>query len=81
MKTVRFYHSLICPRCRLSGFWLAQLLPEFPDLTIERVEFLTNRARARADGVHSIPKLVAADKNLGGFVLTKKRMRRFLASL
>ena len=81
MKTVTFYHSMICPRCRLSGVWLKQLLREFPDVEIERVEFLTNRSRARGDGVRVIPTLMAGQKKLGGFYLTKKAIRRFLESL
>jgi hypothetical protein len=81
VRAVKFYHSMICPRCRLSGIWLKQLLPEFPEVEIERVELLTNRARARDDGVRLIPTLIAGEKKLSGFYLTKKAIRRFLESL
>ena len=81
MKTIKFYHSFICPRCRLSGLWLSQLLSEFPEIKLEKIEFLTNRERARSDGVRGIPTLLSDEKKLGGFLLTKKRIRLFLESL
>ena len=81
MKTVTFYHSFLCPRCQAAGLWLGQLLSEFPDLRIEKVEFLTGRGRAAQDGVRAIPTLVAGDQRLSGFFLTKGRLRSFLASL
>ena len=31
MKTVTFYHSMICPRCHMAGMSLSRLLPDFPD--------------------------------------------------
>ena len=39
MKTVRFYHSMVCPRCQMANQSLSKLLPEFPDITLEKVEF------------------------------------------
>tara|TARA_R110002050_G_scaffold188601_2_gene323237 strand:+ start:950 stop:1195 length:246 start_codon:yes stop_codon:yes gene_type:complete len=81
MKRVRFYHSAICPRCRLSSHWLKGVLAEFPEVEIERIEFLRHRARARADGVRGIPALVAGERRLSGFLLTKSRLQRFLASI
>ncbi|MCF3651520.1 hypothetical protein [Synoicihabitans lomoniglobus] len=81
MKQVRFYHSAICPRCRLSGLWLARMLPDFPDVEIEKTEFLTHRLQAKADGVRGIPTLVADDQRLSGILLTRKRLRGFLESL
>ena len=61
--------------------WLNQLLPEFPDVSIEKVEMLTNFGRARKDGVLQIPALVAGERRVSGFFLTKKRIREFLVSL
>ena len=81
MKTVTFYHSVICPRCQLAGRSLAKLLAEFPNVRLDKVELLTNRARARAAGVRQIPALVHGDTKLTGFYLTKSRIRRFLESL
>lgn len=81
MKTVTFYHSMICPRCHMAGRSLAQLRAEFPDVVVEEVEYLTNLRRARADGVWTIPALVSGDRALSGFYLTKRSIRRFLAEL
>ena len=81
MKSVTFYHSAICPRCALAKLWLASLLPDFPDVAIERVEMLTNRQRAREAGVSMMPALVSGDRRLAGFILTKGAIRRFLQEL
>ena len=81
MKVVTFYHSVVCPRCHLAGFFLNQLLPGFPDVEIRKVEFLTHNADARAAGVRTIPSLVSGDRKLSGFVLTKGGIREFLSSL
>ena len=81
MKTVTFYHSLICPRCHMAGLSLSQILGDFPDIEVEKVEYLTNLGRSRKAGVNLIPTLVAGDKKLSSYYLTKKRIRRFLESL
>jgi len=65
----------------VTGLSLKQLLPEFPDVTLEKVELLTNLGRARREGVPTIPTLVAGDQRLKGFYLTKKSIRRFLECL
>lgn len=81
MKTVTLYHSVICPRCAVAKLWLAALLPDFPDVTVEKVEILTNRRQARNAGVRTTPALVSGDQRLSGFILTKGAIRRFLESL
>ncbi len=81
MKTVTFYHSLICPRCQMAGVSLSRLLAEFPDVTLEKVEYLTHLGRSREAGVQSIPTLVSRDRRLSGFYLTKKKIRQFLEAL
>ena len=81
MKTVTFYHSVVCPRCRLTSLFLASLLPGYPDVRIEKVAYLGNLTSARAAGVRSIPTLVAGDQLLSGFLLSKGRLRRFLDSV
>ena len=81
MTSVRFYHSVVCPRCQMAGLFLRQLLPEFPGIEITKIEFLTNAARAREEGVRSIPSLVSGERRLSGFLLTKGRIRKFLESL
>jgi hypothetical protein len=65
----------------VAGLSLKQLLPEFPDINLERVELLTNLGRARREGVPTIPTLVTGDQRLKGFYLRKKSIRRFLESL
>lgn len=81
MKTVTLFHSQICPRCQVSKRLLAGLEPDFPEVRVERVEYLTNLGRARDAGVRSIPTLVCGERKLSGIVLTKKSMRRFLEAL
>ena len=65
----------------MAGLSLKQLLPEFPHVTLEKVELLTNLGRARREGVSTIPTLVAGPHRLKGFYLTKKSIRRFLNTL
>ena len=76
-----FYHSAVCPRCRLTGLILRSVLRRHPEIELTRVEFLTNRSQARRDGVRAIPALVADGRRLSGFLLTRGRIERFLASL
>lgn len=63
-----------------SVLMMKGLLEEYPHISVERVEILTNRARAKADGVRMIPALVAGDERLSGFLLTPGGMRRFFAT-
>jgi glutaredoxin len=81
MKTVTFYQSVICPRCQMAKLSLGKILPDFPDIRIDHVEYVTNLGRSRQDGVRTIPTMVSGDKNLSGFLLTGKGIRRFLESL
>ncbi len=81
MTTLTFYHSVICPRCQAAGLFLSRMLRDFPEIELEKVEYLANLGAARQEGVRSIPTLKAEDKELSGFILTPKRMRRFLESL
>jgi len=78
MTTVTFYHSAICPRCRLTSVFLRSLLADYPDVTIERVEFLRQSNKARAVGIRTIPTLVAGNERLTGFLITRGKLRRFL---
>ena len=81
MKTVTFYHSVLCPRCHMAGISLSHLLGDFPEIKVNKVEYLANARRSRKDGVRSIPTLVSGEKTLSGFYLTKKSIHRFLQSL
>lgn len=81
MKTVRFYHSAICPRCRVTSLLLGSLLRDYPGVQIERVEYFTHLQEARDEGVRSIPTLVSDDKRLTGFLVGKSKLREFLDSV
>jgi len=81
MTTVTFYHSAICPRCRLASIALSSLLSDYPHISLERVEYLTNLRAARDAGVRSIPTLSAEGRTLSAFILTKSSIRRFLDSV
>ncbi len=81
MKTVTFYHSMICPRCHMAGLFLSSLLRDFPDIKLEKIEYLTNLGSAHKVGVRQIPTLVSGDEKLGGFPLTRGSIRRFLESV
>ena len=65
----------------MAGLSLARLRDEFPDVEIEKVELLTNRARARKDNVRQVPTLISGERRLGGFYLSKRKIRQFLESL
>lgn len=60
---------------------LARILDDFPDIKIDKVEYLSNRALAREAGVKTIPSLVYGEKKLSGLVLTKGKIRSFLEAL
>lgn len=80
-KKLVFYHSVVCPRCQISGLALRRVLGKHPDIELTKVEFLTNRDRAREAGVSSIPTLVSRGRSLTGIVLTPARIERFLREL
>jgi len=81
MKTVTFYHSVICPRCFMAGLFLSRQLRDFPDVTVEKVEYLANMGSSHKADVHTIPSLVAGEEKLSGFFLTNSGKRRFLEAL
>jgi predicted DsbA family dithiol-disulfide isomerase len=81
MKTIRLYHSIICPRCALARRQLKKLRKEFPDIEIDAVEVLTNRDKMKDDGVKMFPALVHSDKSLSGFILTRAAIRNYLTNL
>jgi len=65
----------------VAGLSLKQLLPDFPDIEVNKVEVLTDFGRFRKEGIRLFPALVSGDKELSGMFLTKKQIRRFLESL
>ena len=80
-KSVVFFHSVICPRCAISGLALRKALAKFPEIEVTKVEFLSNRERAREAGIRSIPALVADGRALTGVVLTPGRIEKFFEAL
>ncbi len=57
---------------------LTKLKKEYPQLTVEKVDILTQPGRALKDGVKMIPTLKAGDKILSGIFLTSSRIRDFI---
>ena len=60
---------------------LARILDDFPDVAIDKVEYLSNRSVARAARVNTIPSLVYGETTLSGAILTKGKIRSFLEAL
>ena len=65
----------------MAGLSLSRLLSDFPDITVEKVEYLTNLGRSRKEGISLIPALVSGDKKLSGIFLSKNKIHQFLQSL
>ena len=65
----------------MAGLSLSRLLRGFPEITVNKVEYLTNVGRARQEGVLTIPTLVSGEERLVGLYLTKKSIRRFLEAV
>lgn len=81
MKSITFYHSIICPRCAHAKRQLKALKEEFPDIEIKPVEILTNRGAMQKDGVKQFPALVHEGNTLSGFLLTRAAIRSYLTDL
>lgn len=81
MKSITFYHSIICPRCALARLHLRKLKKEFPDVEINAVEVLNNSDAMKADGVKQYPALVQDENVLSGFLLTRAAIRSYLTDL
>ena len=80
-KKIVFYHSVICPRCHISGLALRRALRKRPDIEVTKIELLTNMDRAKKAGVTSVPTLVADGRLLTGIVLTPGKIEEFIQSL
>jgi hypothetical protein len=65
----------------VSGLLLKRALRKHPDIQVIKVELLTNRDRARRDGVKSIPTLLANGRKLAGVILTSRGIEQFLESV
>ena len=65
----------------MAGLSLKQLLPDFPDIEVNKVELITNLGNLRKEGIKMIPAMVSGDKKMSGLFLTKRHIRCFLESL
>ena len=65
----------------VAGRAIKSLLKDFPDIEVDKVEFLTNRKTARDDGVRKVPALVYGDRVLTGVLLTKGKIRSFFEAV
>ncbi|MFT4888878.1 MAG: putative DsbA family dithiol-disulfide isomerase [Pseudohongiellaceae bacterium] len=81
MKSITFYHSIICPRCALARLHLKNLKREFPDIEINSVEVINNTEAMKSDGVKMFPALVQEGNILSGFLLTRAAIRTYLTDL
>jgi len=81
MKSITFYHSIICPRCALARLHLMNLKKEFPDIEINAVEIINNTEAMKSDGVKMFPALVQEGNVLSGFLLTRAAIRTYLTDL
>jgi hypothetical protein len=65
----------------MAGLSLNKVLEDFPDIEVEKVEYLTHFSAARKDGATIIPALVSGDNKLVGILLSSVKIRAFLESL
>jgi hypothetical protein len=57
------------------------VLPDFPDVRVDRVNVLENPEAFHALGLKRYPALACGDRTLSALFLTKRKIRRFLHDL
>ena len=57
---------------------LTEILDEFPDIQVEKIDIVTNPSRAWKDGIRMIPALRNGDRTLSGFLPKENEIRDFL---
>lgn len=57
------------------------MLPEFPHVSIERVNVLEQPVALRELGIRRVPALLHGERSLSALFLTKRSIRRFLAGV
>jgi len=57
------------------------VLKDYPEIAVEKLEFFTHMAAAKAAGVRSFPTLVSGGQKLSGILLTEKNIRKFLEGI
>ncbi|MBI5557401.1 MAG: hypothetical protein HY885_07160 [Deltaproteobacteria bacterium] len=78
---ITFYQSALCPRCRMAGMALREIQKEYGDLVIREIEVMAQPHAALKAGIRMIPALTAGDRKLAGFILTRQKIREFVATL
>lgn len=78
---IEFYKSRFCPRCILAERVLDEMVKENPGIQVLKIDVLTDRKRAKAAGVKMVPTLKFGEEQMAGFLLSRSRIGKFLASL
>ena len=78
MRTIVFYHSRFCPRCRASRRHIKEFLAANPELSLAEVEVTREPMTALRDGVFMLPAARIGDKKVTGFILTPEKLARLL---
>ncbi|HEY5646115.1 MAG TPA: hypothetical protein VIS76_09250 [Pseudomonadales bacterium] len=57
------------------------MLPDFPDVHLERINVLEHADAMQSRGIRRYPALAHGDRILSVVFLTKRKIRRFLSAL
>ena len=63
---VKYYKSIICPRCISTSRFLNGIKKRYPSIEIEEIEVLKNMRETKKAGIRSIPTIVIGDKRYQG---------------
>ncbi len=75
---ITFYHTALCPRCRLVRRALEDIAEKRGDMEIEAIDVLRRPRVALRSGIRMIPALQINDRVLSGLYLKRKRIRQFI---
>ncbi|RLA89725.1 MAG: hypothetical protein DRG20_04270 [Deltaproteobacteria bacterium] len=59
---IKYYKSIICPRCIPTNRFLKSIREKFPEIVIEEIEVLKNMKAAKKDGIGSIPSIIIGNR-------------------
>lgn len=57
---------------------LTKILKDYPDIKVEKIDIVTNPARAWNDGIRMIPALKSGNEILSGVLLNEDEIRTFV---
>lgn len=63
---LKYYKSIICPRCIPTSRFLKYIRKKYPNVEIEEIEVLKNMREARKEGIRSIPTIIIGKKRYIG---------------